>query len=35
MVQRLGCTKVLQAAEGAEAFAVLNEVDPVDMRWTF
>jgi EAL domain-containing protein (putative c-di-GMP-specific phosphodiesterase class I) len=31
MLQQLGCTDVFQAADGAEALAVLNEVGPVDI----
>lgn len=31
MLQQLGCTDVFQAADGAEALAILDEVGPVDI----
>lgn len=31
MLQQMGCSEVFQAADGAEALAVLNEVGPVDI----
>ncbi|UZE26239.1 EAL domain-containing response regulator [Pseudomonas sp. B21-056] len=31
LLQQLGCTEVFQAADGAEALAILNEVGPVDI----
>ncbi|CAI8856135.1 EAL domain-containing protein [Pseudomonas chlororaphis] len=31
MLQQLGCTEVFQAADGAQALAVLDEVGPVDI----
>ena len=31
MLEQLGCAEVFQAAEGAEALAILNEVGPVDI----